>query len=102
MLKGNFCQTNYHYLIIIRLPTPVISNMKYILTIYNIIFYRFVGAVMPPDDLEKLFEQGYDHTEEFLQSEKFKKFLADLNVPDPTIEAANIDGATEVPHENHA
>ena len=57
---------------------------------------------MPPDDLEKLFEQGYDHTEEFLQSEKFKKFLADLNVPDPTIEAANIDGATEVPHENHA
>ena len=53
---------------------------------------------MPPDDLEKLFEQGYDHTEEFLQSEKFKKFLADLNVPDPTIE----DGATEVPQENHA
>ena len=37
------------------------------------------------------------------KSEKFKKFLADLNVPDPTtIEAANIDGATEVPHENHA
>ena len=62
------------------------------------LFYRFVGAVMPPDDLEKLFEQGYDHTEEFLQSEKFKKFLADLNVPDPTIE----DGATEVPQENHA
>jgi hypothetical protein len=44
-----------------------------------------------------------NHTVEFLQSEKFKKFLADLNVPDPTtIEAANIDGATEVPHENHA
>ena len=57
---------------------------------------------MPPDDLEKLFEQGYDHTEEFLQSEKFKKFLADLNVPDPTIEAANSDGATEAPQENHA
>ena len=36
------------------------------------------------------------------KSEKFKKFLADLNVPDPTIEAANSDGATEVPHENHA
>ena len=54
---------------------------------------------MPPDDLEKLFEQGYDHTEEFLRSEKFKKFLADLNVPDPE---ANSDGATEVPQENHA
>jgi len=63
---------------------------------------RFVGAVMPPDDLEKLFEQGYDHTEEFLRSEKFKKFLADLNVPDPTIEAANSESATEVPQENHA
>ena len=67
------------------------------------LFYRFVGAVIPPDDLEKLFEQGYDHTEEFLRSEKFKKFLADLNVPDPTMEAANIDGATTiVPQQNHA
>jgi hypothetical protein len=55
-------------------------------------------------DLKKIYVVNLktNHTEEFLQSEKFKKFLADLNVPDPTIEAANIDGTTEVPHENHA
>ena len=80
-----------------------LTTMSLINKIQCIFFYRFVGAVMPPDDLEKLFEQGYDHTQEFLQSEKFKKFLADLDVPDPTtIEAANSDGAKEVPHENHA
>ena len=82
---------------------PGFYGFAWQITIYIFfLFYRFVGAVMPPDDLEKLFEQGYDHTEEFLQSEKFKKFLADLNVPDPTIEDANSDGATEVPQENHA
>ncbi len=57
---------------------------------------------MPPDDLEKLFEQGYDHTEEFLRSEKFKRFLTDLQDVPSTIEAANSNGATEVPQENHA
>ena len=55
-----------------------------------IFFYRFVGAVMPPDNLEELFEQGYVQTDEFLQSEKFKKFLTDLNVP-PS--ATDINGA---------
>ena len=91
--------TNFPGPTFIPCPTSIPDSRVYI---YIFIFSRFVGAVMPPDDLEKLFEQGYDHTEEFLQSEKFKKFLADLNVPDPTIEAANSDGATEVPQENHA
>ena len=39
---------------------------------------------------------------EFFDLRKFKEFLADQNLPDPTIEADNSDGAKEVPHENHA
>ena len=52
---------------------------------------------MPPDNLEELFEQGYVQTDEFLQSEKFKKFLTDLNVP-PS--ATDINGA--IREKNHA
>ena len=48
---------------------------------------------MPPDNLEELFEQGYDQTDEFLQSEKFKKFLTDLNVPPAS--TTDINGAIQ-------
>ena len=48
---------------------------------------------MPPDNLEELFEQGYAQTDEFLQSEKFKKFLTDLNVPPAS--TTDINGAIQ-------
>lgn len=63
---------------------------------------RFVGAVMPPDNIDDLFEQGYNQTEEFLQSEKFKKFLTDLSAPTATeTDVPDLNGAT-IPEENHA
>ena len=57
---------------------------------------------MPPDNLEDLFEQGYDQTEEFLQSEKFKIFLTNLSVPTATeTDVPDLNGAT-ISEENHA
>ena len=64
--------------------------------------FRFVGAVMPPDNIDDLFDQGYDQTEEFLQSEKFKKFLTDLSVPTATeTDVPDLNGAI-LPEVYHA
>ena len=57
---------------------------------------------MPPDNIDDLFEQGYNQTEEFLKSEKFKKFLTDLSSPTATeTDVPDLNGAT-ILEENHA
>ena len=40
---------------------------------------RFIGAIMPPNNLDEFFEQGYENAEEFLNSEYLKKFLTNVN-----------------------
>ena len=39
---------------------------------------RFYEAAMPPDDLNALFNQGYEQTDSFLNSSKFKSILTNL------------------------
>ena len=39
---------------------------------------RFYEAAMPPDDLNALFNQGYEQTDQFLNSSKFKSILTNL------------------------
>lgn len=42
-------------------------------------FKRFYGAVMPPENLDTIFKQGYDHTDAYLKSEQFRKFIQKIN-----------------------
>ena len=44
-------------------------------------FKRFYGAMMPPENLEELFEQGYDQTETYLRSITFQNLVKELTIP---------------------
>lgn len=54
-----------------------------VINLTSINMKRFYGMIMPPENLEDLFGQGYNQTELFLKSEKFAKFLQDLDQPNP-------------------
>ena len=36
---------------------------------------RLMGAAVPPQNLEGLYQAGYDHTDQFIRSGKIKDFL---------------------------
>jgi len=42
-------------------------------------FTRFWNAVSPMNDLEDLYNQGYRHTQDFINSENFESFYHDFN-----------------------
>ena len=43
---------------------------------------RFYEALMPPEDLNIFYQQGYQHTNTFLGSSKFKQFLKNVPLSD--------------------
>ena len=53
---------------------------------------RFYEALMPPEDLKIFYQQGYQHTNTFLESSKFKQFLK--NVPFLDIDNNNNENHT--------
>ena len=53
---------------------------------------RFYEALMPPEDLNIFYQQGYQHTNKFLGSSKFKQFLK--NVPLSDIDNNNNENHT--------
>ena len=53
---------------------------------------RFYEALMPPEDLKIFYQQGYQHTNTFLGSSKFKQFLK--NVPLSDIDNNNNENQT--------
>lgn len=54
-----------------------------VINLTSINMKRFYGMIMPPENLDDLFGQGYNQAEVFLKSEKFQKFLQELHQPDP-------------------